>query len=147
MTGAAVNVQYALEHLLVAGTGLWGHLSLMRSCHGACQCSRRVDAGSCKDVTNEDHPAGLQLVLGTPEQAHTQDTLVMANLGYFQLKVPLVFCSTVSAHVYYKRFSLSIVAAHWLPDHAGVSGCLDPEAGRKPSQPTVSNNHQRHLRG
>ena len=32
-------------------------------------------------------PRGLQLHLGTPAQPHVVDTLVMANLAYFQLKV------------------------------------------------------------
>ncbi len=32
------------------------------------------------------HPRGLQLYLGTAQQPHQLDTLVMSNLGYFQLK-------------------------------------------------------------
>ncbi|EFJ45735.1 hypothetical protein VOLCADRAFT_105823 [Volvox carteri f. nagariensis] len=45
--------------------------------------------GSCVDVTASGRmtpPRGLQLHLGTPTQPHTVDTLVMANLAYFQLK-------------------------------------------------------------
>jgi UDP-glucose:glycoprotein glucosyltransferase len=42
--------------------------------------------GSCEDVTSRDPPNGLQLLLGTSAQPHVTDTLVMSNLGYFQLK-------------------------------------------------------------
>lgn len=46
--------------------------------------------GSCIDAayeTRQDvYPQGVQLVLGSSTHAHLQDTLVMANLGYFQLK-------------------------------------------------------------
>ena len=31
-------------------------------------------------------PRGVQLVLGTPQQPALVDTIVMSNLGYFQLK-------------------------------------------------------------
>lgn len=46
--------------------------------------------GSCIDAayeTSQDaYPRGVQLVLGSNARPHLQDTLVMANLGYFQLK-------------------------------------------------------------
>lgn len=46
--------------------------------------------GSCIDAayeTSQDaYPRGVQLVLGSTRHPHLQDTLVMANLGYFQLK-------------------------------------------------------------
>ncbi|GLI71786.1 hypothetical protein VaNZ11_017131 [Volvox africanus] len=45
--------------------------------------------GSCVDVTASGRmtpPRGLQLHLGTQEHPHLVDTLVMANLAYFQLK-------------------------------------------------------------
>ncbi|KAG2424815.1 hypothetical protein HXX76_014236 [Chlamydomonas incerta] len=45
--------------------------------------------GSCVDVTASGRltpPRGLQLHLGTPAAPHLVDTLVMANLAYFQLK-------------------------------------------------------------
>lgn len=32
------------------------------------------------------YPRGVQLHLGSRKQPHLQDTLVMSNLGYFQLK-------------------------------------------------------------
>ncbi|EOD25484.1 hypothetical protein EMIHUDRAFT_457558 [Emiliania huxleyi CCMP1516] len=42
--------------------------------------------GSCEDVGSRHPPNGLQLLLGTTAQPHATDTLVMSNLGYFQLK-------------------------------------------------------------
>ena len=42
--------------------------------------------GSCEDMGSHDPPNGLQLLLGTETEAHVTDTLVMSNLGYFQLK-------------------------------------------------------------
>ena len=42
--------------------------------------------GACEDVSSNDPPSGLQLLLGTATRPHITDTLVMSNLGYFQLK-------------------------------------------------------------
>jgi UDP-glucose:glycoprotein glucosyltransferase len=43
--------------------------------------------GSCSDLTSGGiPPRGLQLNLGDAVDPHIQDTLVMSNLGYFQLK-------------------------------------------------------------
>jgi UDP-glucose:glycoprotein glucosyltransferase len=42
--------------------------------------------GACEDITSRDPPNGLQLHLGTETDPHVTDTLVMSNLGYFQLK-------------------------------------------------------------
>ncbi|RVE50987.1 hypothetical protein evm_004396 [Chilo suppressalis] len=42
--------------------------------------------GHAWDTTLGTPPRGLQLVLGTREKPETMDTIVMANLGYFQLK-------------------------------------------------------------
>lgn len=42
--------------------------------------------GHCFDITNGSPPRGLQFVLGTQESPALFDTIVMANLGYFQLK-------------------------------------------------------------
>eukprot|EP00891_Asterochloris_glomerata_P001730 jgi/Astpho2/1730/e_gw1.00032.131.1_t len=46
--------------------------------------------GQCVDPwtrrRDQYHPRGLQLYLGTAQQPHQLDTLVMSNLGYFQLK-------------------------------------------------------------
>lgn len=42
--------------------------------------------GHCFDITNGSPPRGLQFVLGTRNHPAVFDTIVMANLGYFQLK-------------------------------------------------------------
>lgn len=42
--------------------------------------------GHAWDTTLGTPPRGLQLVLGTREKPELRDTIVMANLGYFQLK-------------------------------------------------------------
>uniref|UniRef100_A0A4W3JNT5 UDP-glucose ceramide glucosyltransferase-like 1 n=1 Tax=Callorhinchus milii TaxID=7868 RepID=A0A4W3JNT5_CALMI len=42
--------------------------------------------GHCYDVTTGQPPRGLQFVLGTSANPAVVDTIVMANLGYFQLK-------------------------------------------------------------
>lgn len=57
---STLQVEYTLEHLLLAG--------------------------QCIDTSTGEPPAGLQLLLGTRTQPHQQDTVVMQNLGYFQLK-------------------------------------------------------------
>ncbi|KAL8535987.1 hypothetical protein ACS0TY_011576 [Phlomoides rotata] len=45
-----------------------------------------VLTGHCSEKDHEP-PRGLQLILGTKHRAHLVDTLVMANLGYWQMKV------------------------------------------------------------
>ncbi|CAG8627822.1 448_t:CDS:10, partial [Ambispora leptoticha] len=42
--------------------------------------------GHARDITSNKPPGGLQLVLGTKSNPTLVDTIVMANLGYFQLK-------------------------------------------------------------
>ncbi|XP_076453817.1 UDP-glucose:glycoprotein glucosyltransferase 1-like isoform X2 [Babylonia areolata] len=42
--------------------------------------------GHCYDSTTMQPPRGLQFILGTPSRPAIVDTIVMANLGYFQLK-------------------------------------------------------------
>ncbi|CAL4933619.1 unnamed protein product [Urochloa decumbens] len=42
--------------------------------------------GHCMEK-DRDPPRGLQLILGTKQRPHLVDTLVMANLGYWQMKV------------------------------------------------------------
>lgn len=42
--------------------------------------------GHAWDTSLGTPPRGLQLVLGTRDKPETMDTIVMANLGYFQLK-------------------------------------------------------------
>mmetsp|Transcript_32457 Transcript_32457/g.79034 ORF Transcript_32457/g.79034 Transcript_32457/m.79034 type:complete len:1653 (-) Transcript_32457:377-5335(-) len=55
-----VNVEYEIDHALIEG--------------------------QCIDMIEREPPAGLQLELGNASKPHVQDTLVMHNLGYFQLK-------------------------------------------------------------
>uniref|UniRef100_A0A4W5NP63 UDP-glucose ceramide glucosyltransferase-like 1 n=1 Tax=Hucho hucho TaxID=62062 RepID=A0A4W5NP63_9TELE len=55
-----VSAEYELEHLLLEG--------------------------HCFDVSTGQPPRGLQFTLGTPSDPVIVDTIVMANLGYFQLK-------------------------------------------------------------
>jgi UDP-glucose:glycoprotein glucosyltransferase len=43
-------------------------------------------SGHCSEKGREP-PRGLQLILGPKESSHLVDTLVMANLGYWQMKV------------------------------------------------------------
>ncbi|XP_004463622.2 UDP-glucose:glycoprotein glucosyltransferase 2 [Dasypus novemcinctus] len=42
--------------------------------------------GHCFDIMTEQSPRGLQFTLGTKNKPVIVDTIVMANLGYFQLK-------------------------------------------------------------
>lgn len=42
--------------------------------------------GHCLDSTNKSPPRGLEFEISTPSNHSRKDTLVMANLGYFQLK-------------------------------------------------------------
>lgn len=58
--GGPVHSEYELEYLLLEG--------------------------HCFDTTTGSPPRGLQFTLGTKEQEVVVDTIVMANLGYFQLK-------------------------------------------------------------
>lgn len=53
-------------------------------------------AGECTDESTQEHPAGLQLDVSTPTKGVVHDTLVMSNLGYFQLQTnPGVFKLTL----------------------------------------------------
>ncbi|KAH8819728.1 UDP-glucose:glycoprotein glucosyltransferase-domain-containing protein [Xylogone sp. PMI_703] len=42
--------------------------------------------GHSRELPNGNPPRGAQLVLGTERNAHFADTIIMANLGYFQFK-------------------------------------------------------------
>ena len=42
--------------------------------------------GYCHDERGQYGPRGLELALGTRVVPHMEDTIVMSNLGYFQLK-------------------------------------------------------------
>jgi UDP-glucose:glycoprotein glucosyltransferase len=58
--GQNVDAIYELEHILIEGHS--------------------------RDVTKGPPPRGVQLLLGTEQDPHFTDTLIMANLGYFQFK-------------------------------------------------------------
>lgn len=58
--GENVDAIYELEHILIEG--------------------------HARDVTAGPPPRGVQLLLGTEEEPHFTDTIIMANLGYFQFK-------------------------------------------------------------
>ncbi|OQV08670.1 hypothetical protein CLAIMM_12901 isoform 3 [Cladophialophora immunda] len=58
--GENIDAIYELEHILIEG--------------------------HARDVTNGPPPRGVQLMLGTEDEPHFTDTIVMANLGYFQFK-------------------------------------------------------------
>ncbi|EHA24105.1 hypothetical protein ASPNIDRAFT_209577 [Aspergillus niger ATCC 1015] len=58
--GSNVDAIYALEHILIEGHS--------------------------RDMTTKSPPRGVQLVLGTENNPHFSDTIIMANLGYFQFK-------------------------------------------------------------
>jgi len=58
--GADVDAVYELEHILIEGHS--------------------------RDVTVGPPPRGVQLLLGTEKDPHFADTIIMANLGYFQFK-------------------------------------------------------------
>ncbi|TQD80729.1 hypothetical protein C1H46_033699 [Malus baccata] len=49
-------------------------------------CTDKSSTGHCSEK-GHDHPRGLQLIIGTKSTPHLVDTLVMANLGYWQMKV------------------------------------------------------------
>lgn len=59
-TGSNIEAIYELEHILIEGHS--------------------------RDLTLGPPPRGAQLVLGTESDSHFADTIIMANLGYFQFK-------------------------------------------------------------
>ncbi|KAI4161027.1 MAG: hypothetical protein LQ342_005190 [Letrouitia transgressa] len=58
--GVSIDATYELEHILIEGHS--------------------------RDVNTGQPPRGVQLLLGTHQNAHFADTIIMANLGYFQFK-------------------------------------------------------------
>lgn len=50
------------------------------------ELERILVEGHCLDMDSKGPPRGLQFELGTPTGTDKTDTIVMANLGYFQLK-------------------------------------------------------------
>ncbi|EGD77065.1 hypothetical protein PTSG_07405 [Salpingoeca rosetta] len=60
--------------------------SSQRGVHAVFELEHMAVEGSCVEATTRRPTAGLQLELGTRTHGSMYDTLVMANLGYFQLK-------------------------------------------------------------
>ena len=95
--------------------------------------------GSCEDLTSRKPPNGLQLILGTAAERHVTDTLVMSNLGYFQLKAApglyqLELAPGPSSEVYE-----IITGAHSLgsPRRRGRGQQIDPSLLRAVTQQQV----------
>ncbi|XP_039047843.1 UDP-glucose:glycoprotein glucosyltransferase-like [Hibiscus syriacus] len=57
-----------------------------RTLHAVFELEALVLTGHCAEK-DRDPPRGLQLILGTKNTPHLVDTIVMANLGYWQMKV------------------------------------------------------------
>ncbi|KAG0591180.1 hypothetical protein KC19_1G156300 [Ceratodon purpureus] len=57
-----------------------------RTMHAVYELEALVLTGHCYEKETREPPRGLQLLLGTKNQPHMVDTIVMANLGYWQLK-------------------------------------------------------------
>lgn len=75
----SVRTPYDLDNIHLAeipGNNVWADFEL----------EHLLLEGHCFDVTNGSPPRGLQFVLGTQDSPALFDTIVMANLGYFQLK-------------------------------------------------------------
>jgi UDP-glucose:glycoprotein glucosyltransferase len=54
--------------------------------HGEYELEHMIIEGHCYDMVNGQPPRGLQFNSGTQANPNIYDTIVMANLGYFQLK-------------------------------------------------------------
>ncbi|KAI5390090.1 hypothetical protein KIW84_075422 [Lathyrus oleraceus] len=70
------------------------NLSDTRTLQAAFELEALVLTGHCSEK-DHDPPRGLQLILGTKTSPHLVDTLVMANLGYWKMKV----CSSLGSIV------------------------------------------------
>ncbi|GMH06742.1 hypothetical protein Nepgr_008582 [Nepenthes gracilis] len=71
---------YDLDNILLENLGE------TRTLQAVFQLEALVLTGHCFEK-DHDPPRGLQLILGTKTTPHLVDTLVMANLGYWQMKV------------------------------------------------------------
>lgn len=81
---SGVHAEFLLEHILVEG-GVIIMCSSEDSFHKEHGNWLRP-SGQLYDANTGQPVPGLELVLGPPSQPHFYDTVVMANLGYFQLK-------------------------------------------------------------
>lgn len=57
-----------------------------QSCYSEFELSSLLLEGHCSEIATGTPPRGLQVTLGTRQDPVMVDTIVMANLGYFQLK-------------------------------------------------------------
>jgi UDP-glucose:glycoprotein glucosyltransferase len=60
--------------------------SVEHGVHGDYELEHVLVEGHCSDSKSSSPTPGLQFILGTREQPEVFDTIVMANLGYYQLK-------------------------------------------------------------
>ncbi|KAG0356409.1 hypothetical protein BG005_004658 [Podila minutissima] len=73
--------------------------------------------GFARDISQKVPPKGAQFILGTKAVPHVADTLVMANMGYFQLKAnPGVWEMVLRPGRTHEVFSIeSIGSEGWVP--------------------------------
>lgn len=71
---------YDLDNILLENLGD------MRTLQAVFELEALLLTGHCSEK-DHDPPRGLQLILGTKQKPHLVDTLVMSNLGYWQMKV------------------------------------------------------------
>lgn len=73
--------------------------------------------GFARDITQKTPPKGAQFILGTKAEPHVADTLVMANMGYFQLKAnPGVWEMVLRPGRTHEVFAIeSIGSEGWVP--------------------------------
>ncbi|KAF9181890.1 hypothetical protein BGZ51_005123 [Haplosporangium sp. Z 767] len=73
--------------------------------------------GYARDMSQKMPPKGAQFILGTKAEPHVADTLVMANMGYFQLKAnPGVWEMVLRPGRTHEVFSIeSIGSEGWVP--------------------------------
>ena len=100
--------------------------------------------GHSREAPSSQAPRGAQLVLGTERNSHVADTIIMANLGYFQFKAnPGFYKIDLQEGRSSEIFSLDSVGAHgWSPapgdDNTEVvlmsfqGATLYPRISRKP---------------
>ncbi|MCO5576449.1 hypothetical protein L7F22_030259 [Adiantum nelumboides] len=74
-----VDAIYDLDNIVLEKLGE------ARTMHAVFELEALMLTGHCHEQ-NDGPPRGLQLVLGTKLNPHVVDTIVMANLGYWQLK-------------------------------------------------------------
>ena len=75
----ALSAQYDMDNLKLGLPGM------PRTVHVTYELKNLLLAGQCEDLTHSKPPNGLQLEL-RGDSGRVSDTLVMQNLGYFQLK-------------------------------------------------------------